>query len=449
MIGKLMNQSPTTIVDGRATGERTASVLGRRNVVIVSVLFAVALLLLVAFEVRFGIPIAGQSRYPHYVFQAQSFLRGRWDLSLPTSVTDVVLVNGKHYIVYPPFPAVLLLPFVAVFGLSTSDILFTTLVAACNLPLLYLLFEQARVTGISRRIWLENLIISLFCYFGSINLYLSLGGEMWFTAHIVCMTFTLLSLIAALRRYYAWSAVLLGCAFFSRATVALGFPFLFYLAAMDPAVRNRLRRFVESVRARAPAWSVFPWRRVIPVAAVTCLVGVLFLVRNAVVFGSPLESGYAILIQQHYAVVTTGPFNVSYIPANIVANFFTFPQITFTGPFDRHPALNLLSGGYGVSPFVTTPLFLLLFSRNQRFSPVRAGLWGTIALIVTMILFFHAAGWYQFGARYLFDAYPYAFLLLALNEVRVDWRFAVLGLIGIIVNALGAAEFWTGQIFHL
>ena len=33
------------------------------------------------------------------------------------------------------------------------------------------------------------------------------------------------------------------------------------------------------------------------------------------------------------------------------------------------------------------------------------------------ILLFHASGWYQFGARYLFDLYPFAFLLLALNEV--------------------------------
>jgi hypothetical protein len=69
--------------------------------------------------------------------------------------------------------------------------------------------------------------------------------------------------------------------------------------------------------------------------------------------------------------------------------------------------------------------------------------------MVIAILLFHAAGWYQFGARYLFDAYPFAFLLLALTDARVDWRFAALGYFGVLINILGAYQFWTGAIPHL
>jgi hypothetical protein len=65
------------------------------------------------------------------------------------------------------------------------------------------------------------------------------------------------------------------------------------------------------------------------------------------------------------------------------------------------------------------------------------------------VLLFHASGWYQFGARYLFDGYAYAFLLLALTDVRVDWRFALLGILGVIINVLGAHQFWSNNIFHL
>jgi hypothetical protein len=79
--------------------------------------------------------------------------------------------------------------------------------------------------------------------------------------------------------------------------------------------------------------------------------------------------------------------------------------------------------------------------------------------MVLAILPFHEAGWFQFGARYLFDGYPYAFLLLMLNEMpiargqgkgrRVDWRILALGLLGICINIMGAIEVWTGHMYRL
>ncbi len=424
-------------------------VFGRRNLIVAVTLFFVALLTLFGWELRFGIAIFGVSNAPHFIYQAESFLHGRWDLSLPARTTDIIVLHGKHYIVYPPFPAVLLLPFVAIFGLSTSDVLFTTVMSAVNLSLLFLLFEQVRASGFTRRNWLENVVLALLFYYGSINLWLSLGGRMWFTAHIVCLTFTLLSLLATFRRHFALAAALLGCAFFSRATVALGFPFLFFLAWQDAGREPLLTRFAVSLWRRRPDWAALPWRRLLPPAAVTVAIVLLFFGRNLAVFGSPFETGYAILIHQRYPVVTQGPFNLAYVPANIIANFFTFPRVTFAGPFDRHPVIDMLNGGVAVSVFVTTPLFLLLFWRNRRFSLTRAMLWGTLALVVVMVLLFHASGWYQFGARYLFDGYPYAFLLLALNETRIDWRFAALGLLGIVINIFGAHAFWAGHTFIL
>ncbi|HEX8032643.1 MAG TPA: hypothetical protein VF510_02290, partial [Ktedonobacterales bacterium] len=192
-----------------------------------------------------------------------------------------------------------------------------------------------------------------------------------------------------------------------------------------------------------------PWRRLLPPLAVAAVMVLLFMARNLVIFGSPLESGYSILIQQRYPVVTQGPFNIRYVPSNIVANFFSFPRVTFTSAFDRHPVIDVMNGGYCVSVFVTTPLFLLLFWRNRQRSLMRGVLWLMLGLVVVMVLLFHAAGWYQFGARYLFDGYPYAFLLLVLSEARIDWRLIALGLIGIAINLAGAHQFWTSHTVHL
>jgi hypothetical protein len=185
----------------------------------------------------------------------------------------------------------------------------------------------------------------------------------------------------------------------------------------------------------------------------------LFMVRNYAIFGSPLESGYSVLIHQRYPVVKDGPFSLKYIPANILSNFFDTPNITFTGPFDRHPTIWMLNGGVGISIFATTPLFLYLFWRNRTFSWLRAALWVTIGFVVAAVLLFHAAGWYQFGARYLFDGYPFMFLLFVANETKVvvggrrpnavDWRILALGLLGIAVNLLGAHAFWRVPYLNL
>lgn len=426
-----------------------APALGKRNLLIAVALFVAGVLSLWIFQKAFHLSHLGVSSTPYFVYQAQSFLHGHWDLPLSPKRTDIVLIHGKSYIVYPPMPAVVLMPFVAIWGLKTSDILLTVICSALNLSLLFLVLEQARENGFTRRVWMENVCICVLLWYGSISLWLSLGGRMWFTAHIVCMTFTLLALLAALRRHYALASLLLGCAFFARATVMFGYLFLFYLAWQDAHPEPHIERFLASLWRRKPAWTTIPWRRLLPAFVVLAGVLAIFMWRNTMLFGSPLDSGYNVLIAQHYSEVTTGPFNISYVPANIVANFFSFPQTLFSGPFDRHPVLNVMNSGTAVSVFVTTPLFLFLFWRNRTFSATRTVLWITLGLMVIAILLFHASGWFQFGARYLFDAYPFAFLLLALTDARVDWRFAALGYFGVLINILGAYQFWTTITPHL
>jgi hypothetical protein len=420
-----------------------ARLLTRRNMLLALALFLIALLFMLSLESRLGLSPTGVSTEPYFNAQAESWLHGRWDIDIPVHLPDIETINGKHYSYYPPFPALLLLPFVALFGVSASDILFTTLLSAANASLLYLLFEQLRVSGWSKRAWSEHALITVFCCFGTINLYLSLGGTVWFTAHIVCMTCTLLALLLALRGHYGCGAALLGCAFFCRFPVALGFLLLLYLAWQDAGRQPLLGRFVSSLRALRPAWAAVPWRRLLPIVVLMGGMVILFAAHNALVFGSPLDTGYTTLLQQRYPQVRDGVFNLSYVPANLVNMFFNFPVVTFSDLFNRHFQIDFLNSGSGIGVFVTTPLFLLLFWRNSRFSGLRAALWLVIGLDVAVMLLFYNAGGYQFGVRYLYDVYPFAFLLLVLNEVRIDWRFAALGLFGVVINVLGALEFWT------
>ena len=439
--GVLRNEAES--VDSQHAAPNAEAVFSRRNVIVSVCLGLTALAVMLLFEMRLKIDPFSTSPVPHYILQAQAWLDGHWYVDVShKQLWDSLSLHGRTYIIYPPFPALLLLPFVAIFGASTSDVLFTTVISALNLPIMYLLFEQARASGLTRRTWLEHIIVSVLLFYGSINLWLSLGGRVWFTAQIICLSCTLLSLLLALRRQFVWSALLLGCAFFTRGTLALGFPLLFYLAWQNGGGEQVLERFAASLWARRPDWSAVPWRRLLPPLGVAVVMVALFLTRDYVIFGSPLETGYGITLKQNYPDVTHGVYSLAYLRANLLANFFDFPHVTFASFADLHPHVDMLSGGNGISVFLTTPLFLLLFWRNSRFSLLRVALWATLVLFVVEVLLFSGTGFYQFGARYLFDAYPYAFLLLVLTEARVDARFAFLGLIAIFINFYGALQFW-------
>src|SRR5260221_7440919 len=195
-----------------------APALGKRNLRIALALFGLTLLTLLGFQSRFQIDSFGVSNAPHFLYQAESLLHGHLDLPLPPRMTDIVVVNGKSYIVYPPFPAVLLMPFVAIFGLSTSDVFFTTVIAALNMPLIFLLLEQVRENGLTRRVWLENLCITLLLYYGSNKLWLSLRGRKWVTAQVLCLDCVMLFLVPHLLRPHTLRTGLLARPLLSRAT---------------------------------------------------------------------------------------------------------------------------------------------------------------------------------------------------------------------------------------
>lgn len=431
--------TPTVVVK-RA---RRGSIWSMPSVGVAALLFIFALVTLVLFQRLMGIHPFGVSNAQHYLYQADAFLHGRWDVTLPAALHDTIIVHGKVYMVYPPFPALVMLPFVAMFGMHASDIFITTVIASLNLSLIYLLLEQLRVVGLTRRSHLDNFLMSVMLFFGSINLFLSLGGRVWFTAQVIGLACTLLALLLAFQRHFALSALLMGFAFFCRGTLALGFPLILYLAWENGGAEAHLTQFVRSIWRHKIEWPSVPWSRVIPPLVIMCIVVALFLMRNLFVFGSALESGYGIANQQNYPQIIHGAYSLYYLPRNLVASFFDFPRVSFASPFALRPHVDMIGDGMGMSVFVTTPIFLYLFARNEKFSPLRLALQITVAICVAQALLFCATGYFQFGERYLFDAYPFAFVLLSLNERRIDWRFIALGIAGIMISGYGAHQFWT------
>lgn len=412
-------------------------------------LFLGAILVFVLLDLAFGIDPLAPSTNPYFTYQAWSWLHGRWDIDVPGDKTDLITLNGKLYSIYSPFPAVVMLPFVAILGLNASDTLVNLVIGAFNLSLLFLIFEQLRLNGLTSRDTRENAVWAALLYLGSAALYLSLGGTVWWMAHIVALCCTLLALLLALRRHFVWASVALGCAFLTRSPLLLGFPFLLYLAWDHAGTDQSLKHFALSLWRRRPDWRQVPWGRLAAICGVAVGAVVVYLARNWAQFGSPAESGYDILNAQHYPFVTHGLFNIRYLPANLINSFFNFPHIIFPSTYSYKPMIDMMNGGTGISVFLTTPLFLLLFWRNRVRSELRMALWAAIALMATFVLFYYTAGYLEFGTRYLFDIYPFVWVLLVLQEVRLDWRVVALGAIAIFINFLGARQFWTHHLINL
>ena len=449
-----MRADTVGVLDGGTAPLRTSAgarsrTLTRTNAGIAAGLFVLALGVFFALQHAFGINSVGVSDAPHWLYQASAFLHGRWNVNLPTSVTDIRSWHGKDYLFYPPLPALVLMPLVAIWGLHTSDVLFTAVMSALNLSLLFLIFEQARTNGLSRRATWENVVWAILLYFGSIFLWLSLGGRVWFTSQMVTVTFVLLALWAALAHHYALGALCLGLAVLGRAPVVVTFIYIFYLAWEDAGRQPLLGRFLRSLWQRRPDWRAVPWQRILPVVGLCLAAVAAYAFRDYAMYGSPTETGYALTLKQDFPNFHGGVLSLTYMPTNFFEYFFTFPHVTVLSAIAGHLKVDMLNGSQTVGVFVTTPMFLLLFARNHTRKAIRAMLWLPIVLFLLSVLAFFANGYSEFGSRYLLEVYPFAFLMLVLSEVRTDWRVILLGAIAIAINVAGAYQFWTGRLIFI
>jgi len=380
----------------------------------------------------------------HFIAQAQSLLDGKLDVTNAVD-HDYVTVAGKWYIVYPPMPMLLMLPFVAVLGKHFSDVWFTWLAGAANVALLYATLEGMVRRGWSRRDWRENVLIALVFGVGTIAFWLALGGRVWFTAQTIALTGIFVMLLGAVTQRWWLASLGVAAAFLSRSPDVLGVVFLAVLFARDHGVG------LPNASTNGPPWRRVTWRPerwptlgswvglTVPLLAAF----VIFAVRDQLFFGSFLESGYALQVKQNYPHIQYGLLSWRYIWPNFVVDFVNMPTFAFATPFDTRPKIDLLVRGNGTSIFFTTPLFLLFFTAGRsRQRWVSTTAWICVALLVGFSLLWNGTGWYQVGARYLFDAYPFLFVLLALREGRITWRWLTLAGAGVVVNLMLAETFW-------
>lgn len=328
----------------------------------------------------------------------------------------------KHYVSFPPGPALLMMPLVKIWGWRVNDVMFTIFFAALNVVLIFLLMRLLVLRGHCARTLREQIALALLFGFGTIAWFSSIRGEVWFTALVVGVTFNTLFIMAALdTRRPLLAGICLAAGFATRTPIAFASLF-FFLQLFFP--EGRWRRTDWKPALVKLAWFCVP-----------CLtVGIALLVANYVRFQSLTEFGHTYLpswagdrIRLH------GMFSPRHINRNLVAALTQVPLIV---PFKPYVKISQ----HGVALWFTTPvLLMLLWPQVKGFLHRYA--WLTVAAVALPLLFYQNTGWLQFGYRFSLDVMPYLMLLLAIGGRRFSKVFYALAVIAVLVNLFGAVTF--------
>ena len=390
-----------------------------------------------------GVSLGRHSLAPHFVYLAESFLQGRLDLlHVPDPAYDLTPFNGRWYVSFPPLPALLMIPWVAVRGLAASDIAFSVVLGALDVSLFYAVLVRLRMQDaelMSRDsgfdVWLCVLL-----GLGTPLWYCAALGSVWYTAHVVavaCLCLYALEVVGQNRPFLA--GLWLGLGFLARAPVLLAFPLTVVPGLHAAQNRREAVRFLFHVAlGAAPALlgqAAYNWMR----------------------FGSPVEFGYrwmnspgALLERQ----ATWGQFSLHFLPENLYTLLVRPPMVSLV-PFRIEP------DPWGMGLLFTCPALLLALWRSPAGrgethlsgrQHLHLGLWLAVLLVQIPSLLYFNTGSYQFGYRFALDWLPLGILLVVLGTGgRLRWWDRALVVVSVLVNLWGVMWMYpnfNGQPWH-
>jgi 4-amino-4-deoxy-L-arabinose transferase-like glycosyltransferase len=353
-------------------------------------------------------PPPGQN---HFVYLADAFLHGKLGLSSSApALAELVPYNGNFYVVYPPMPAILMLPAVAIFGTRFDQSLMSIFLASIAVALTWFVLKKIGVNR-SKALWLTALL-----GFGTCLWFIASVGSAWYIEHSSAVLFLTAAIVLALYKKNNFLVGLaLGCATLSRLPVVLSFPFFLLLSYEQNQTWNlRVRQFALFLAGLA-----------IPVG--------LNALYNLARYGTPFDIGYTLIpgIQQD-PYFTQGIFSLSYIPRNIYAIFFQGPILLDNAPYFE-------PNWMGLGLFFTTPAFIYIFkgpwNRLSKYAAV------AVACILPILITHGTVGFTQFGYRFSLDFTPFLILLAAKGmREKLGWEEKTLILLSLLVNLRGVVS---------
>lgn len=320
-----------------------------------------------------------------HVHLADAMLHGRFHLVEAPKHFEMTVVDGKTYLAYGIGPTLLMLPFVAVFGLQFHQALFCAAVGALAVAFWWRALGKMGLSEEARN-WLTAAygLGSLFWYWSGQN------GNTWSFMHVALNFGLMVAINEVLGKQRAWIVGLgFGLAVLSRQTVFLALPFfVFMLWRDDRATGGR------GIVAKAVGFA----------AGLGALLG-FNAFYNWARFGNPMDNGYAKVIADNLGTLEHGNFGLYYLWSNIQGYFLRVPEKIGHFPwFD--PTMD------GFSVFISMPALIYMARADwrQRIN------WLALIPVVGILgfyLIYHWSGYAQFGRRYTLDFLPFCMLLIA------------------------------------
>ncbi len=414
--------------------------------------------------------------YDHFVWQAAAFLEGQAAIRYPVEASGALHGNASFQDVlpvasadgvsrgllpFPPLPAVILLPFVALWGLATNAQTLFTILAALDVAACWWALGSLRIRPSVR------LGTTVFFALGTVFWYAAQVATTWYQAHIVAVGLSFLAVGIALRgddrpevrlepadeprgrrgrRPSGWLAaarpdgrqfvagLLFGLACTARLTVVFAAPFFAFVGSGGGW---RRRGWSAGLGAALP-------------------IGLL-VVYNLATTGHVLHPAYDYL----YALEARGYPTLGYhsdwsmedpryLAQNAGIALFSLPDVlprflpnslapqaaavctdpsAIRGLFDLGCPL-AVPRDVGMSLLLTSPGYLLAIPvlGRRRGSRLPAGALVAVVLVSVVNLMHFSQGWVQFGYRFSLDAAPFALILVAIGAERLvaRWRWGKL-----------------------
>ncbi|HSX45276.1 MAG TPA: hypothetical protein VLF39_04210 [Candidatus Saccharimonadales bacterium] len=317
----------------------------------------------------------------------------------PGSTDDWSVYQNKYYWPQGPLPAIILMPFVALFSLfhlffyqSYLQVVITMI----NLVMLFKLARKLKYDGEDSAIWAFGFLLGS-AYIGIIALSMS-----WFFAQAI----TVLLLLLALYEYVGqkrWWLIGLFCAGLALTRISAAPIALFFILES------------KSLYKDSKQWQK-AWLQIISPVVVAGLILALY---NYARFHSIFEQGYRYqyLRDQLLATRRYGVYSIVHFPANIYYAFLAGPLPVFRDHVSEVLRMPFIKNNpWGMSIFFSSPYLLWLFNlRKSDFNHTTRNLLIAVAVSMVMIFGYYGIGYYQIGYRYALDFLPLILLILMIK----------------------------------
>jgi hypothetical protein len=465
-----------------------------------------------AFVLYWASNLVHYNQYDHFVWQADAFLHGRAWFPFPVQdgvnqVTGAAVPNapdnwyyqdvyplkdaaggdlGRVLLPFPPLPAIVLMPFVAVFGLFTDQQAVAVLLAVLGVLATWWMLGGLRLRRSTR------VVVTLIFATGTTWWWAAAAGTTWYLAHLVALSLAMLAVGVTLRHDPRAAAETAGEEDERTGDeLDAGGPPTSYLrrlwALTWPLDRSQVLAGLLlglSVTARLPLVFAAPWfifvggggsrlRRTLSTGAGAFLPVAALLAYTFLTTGSFMHPGYDYQYQLEangYPTLGYHPDwsveDIRYIPQNLGIMFGSLPVIApdvkpdtlgYGEPvplcqapdarrtlFDENCPL-AMPIDLGTSIVLSAPglLLALLAFRRPRWARLKVGASLAVVVIALFNLAHFSQGWVQWGYRFSLDFIPFLLPLVALGAMRSDGRprrlaYALM-ILGATVNLWGVA----------